>query len=48
MSVCVCVCVCVEVRDIILKLNVYIPHGKIADTYFVVFPELFPLVQTKG
>ena len=29
-----CVCVCVCVRDIVLKLHVWIPHGKIADTYF--------------
>ena len=34
--VCVCVCVCVRMgqRDIVLKLHVWIPHGKIADTYF--------------
>ena len=43
MYVCVCVCVracvlraCVRihVRDIVLKLHVWIPHGKIADAYF--------------
>ena len=27
-------CVCIHVRDIILKLHVWIPHGKIADAYF--------------
>ena len=31
---CVCVCVCIHVRDIVLKLRVWIPHGKIADAYF--------------
>ena len=57
MYVCVCVCVCVYVcmyvcmyvciyvRDIVLKLHVWIPHGKIADAYFLVFPELSPLVK---
>ena len=30
----VCVCVCIHVRDIVLKLHVWIPHGKIADIYF--------------
>ena len=34
MYVCVCVCVCIHVRDIILKLHVWIPHGKKADAYF--------------
>ena len=34
LSVCVCVCVCIHVRDIVLKLHVCIPHGKIADAYF--------------
>ena len=34
LSVCVCVCVCIHVRDIVLKLHVWIPHGKIADAYF--------------
>ena len=32
--VCMCVCVCIHVRDIVLKLHVWIPHGKIADAYF--------------
>ena len=27
-------CVCMEIRDIVLKLHVWIPHGKIADAYF--------------
>ena len=26
--------VCIHVRDIVLKLHVWIPHGKIVDTYF--------------
>ena len=30
----VCVCVCIYVQDIVLKLHVWIPHGKIADAYF--------------
>ena len=30
----VCVCVCIHVRDIVLKLHVWIPHGKITDAYF--------------
>ena len=30
----VCVCVCIQVRDIVLKLHVWISHGKIADAYF--------------
>ena len=32
--VLLCVCVCIHVRDIVLKLHVWIPHGKIADAYF--------------
>ena len=32
--VCVCVYVCMYVRDIVLKLHVWIPHGKMADSYF--------------
>ena len=27
------VCVCMHVRDIVLKLHVWIPHGKIAEVY---------------
>ena len=36
LSVCMYVCmyVCIHVGDIVLKLHVWIPHGKIADTYF--------------
>ena len=36
MYVCMYVCtyVCFHVRDIVLKLHVWIPHGKIADAYF--------------
>ena len=36
MYVClyVCVCVCIGHGDIVLKLHVWIPHGKIADAYF--------------
>ena len=30
----VCVYVCIHVRDIVLKLHVWIPHGKIGDAYF--------------
>ena len=30
----VCMYVCIHVRDIVLKLHVWIPHGKIADAYF--------------
>ena len=30
----VCMYVCIYVRDIVLKLHVWIPHGKIADAYF--------------
>ena len=26
-------CVCIHVRDIVLKLHVWIPHGEIADAY---------------
>ena len=40
----VCMYVCLFVRDIILKLHVWIPPVKIADTYYF-FPELSPLVK---
>ena len=30
----VCMYVRIHVRDIVLKLHVWIPHGKIADAYF--------------
>ena len=39
--------VCMGHRDIVLKLHVWIPHGKIADAYFFVFPELSPLVKLR-
>ena len=29
----VCMYVCIHVQDIVLKLHVWIPHGKIADAY---------------
>ena len=29
-----CPCVCIHVQDIVLKLHVWIPQGKIADVYF--------------
>ena len=45
--VCVYVCVCMEHGDIVLKLHVWIPHGKIAGAYFLVFPELSPLVKLR-
>ena len=36
-------------RDIVLKLHVCVPHGKIAesDAFFLVFPELSPLVKLR-
>ena len=36
LSVCMYVrmYVCIHVRDIVLKLHAWIPHGKIADAYF--------------
>ena len=37
----------IHVRDIVLKLYVWIPHGKIADTYFWFSPELSPLVKLR-
>ena len=45
LSVCVCVCVCIHVRDIILKLHVWIPHGKIADAYFWFSLNYLPLLN---
>ena len=36
-----------EDRDIVLKLHVWIPNGKIADAYVLVFPELSPLVKLR-
>ena len=32
--VCVCVCACIGHRNIVLKLHVWISHGKIADANF--------------
>ena len=40
-SACPCVCVRMGHRDIVLKLCVWIPHGKIADAYFW-FSEISP------
>ena len=53
-SACPCVCVWGEGgghRDIVLKLHVWIPHGKIADAYFwfslhyLPFVKLWPLTN---
>ena len=41
----VCVCVCIHVRDIVLKLHVWIPHGKIADAYFWFSLNYLPLLN---
>ena len=44
---CVCVCVCVEGGghgDIVLKLHVWIPHGKIGDAYFWFSLNYLPLL----
>ena len=41
----VCVCVCIHVRDIVLKLHVWIPHGKIADAYFCFSLNYLPLLN---
>ena len=47
MCVCVCVCVfvCIFVRDNVLKLHVWIPHGKIADAYFWFSLNYLPLLN---
>ena len=45
---CPCVCVCGGGgghRDIVLKLHVWIPHGKIADTYFWFSLNYLPLLN---
>ena len=47
MFICMYMYVCMGHRDIVLKLHVLIPHGKIADMYFLVFPELSPLVKLR-
>ena len=45
MYVCVCVCVCIHVRDIVLKLHVWIPHVKKADAYFWFSLNYLPLLN---
>ena len=42
---CVCVCVCMGHRDIVLKLHVWIPHGKIAEAYFWFSLNYLPLLN---
>ena len=41
----VCMCVCIHVRDIVLKLHVWIPHGKIADAFFWFSLNYLPLLN---
>ena len=41
----VCVFVCIHVRDIVLKLHVWITHGKIADAYFWFSLNYLPLLN---
>ena len=41
----VCVCVCFHVRDIVLKLHVWIPDEKIADAYFWLSLNYLPLLN---
>ena len=41
----VCMYVCIHVRDIVLKLRVWIPHGKIADAYFWFSLNYLPLLN---
>ena len=43
-SLSVCVCVCMGHRDMVLKLHVWIPHGKIADAYFWFSLNYLPLL----
>ena len=43
--VCVCMCVCMGHGDMVLKLHVWIPQGKIADTYFWVSLNYLPLLN---
>ena len=43
----VCVFVCIHVRDIVLKLHVWIPHGKIADAYFWFSLNYLPLLNCR-
>ena len=42
-SVCVRPCVCTFIRDIILKLHVWIPYGEIADAFFFKLSSLVKL-----
>ena len=44
-SACPCVCVCMGHRNIVLKLHVWIPHGKIADAYFWFSLNYLPLLN---
>ena len=44
-SVCVCVCVFMGHRDIVLKLHVWIFHGKIADAFFWFCLNYLPLLN---
>ena len=39
------VCVCMGHRDIVLKLHVWIPHGKIANAYFWFSLNYLPLLN---
>ena len=41
----VCVCVSMGHRDIVLKLHVWVPHGKIADAYFWFSLNYLPLLN---
>ena len=43
--VCMCVCVCMGHGDIVLKLHVWIPNGKIADAYFWFSLNYLPLLN---
>ena len=38
-------CVCIHVRDTVLKLHVWIPHGKIADAYIWFSVNYLPLLN---
>ena len=40
-----CMYVCIHVRDIVLKLHVWIPHGKIDDAYFWFSLNYLPLLN---
>ena len=42
---CVCLCACMGHRDIVLKLHVWTPHGKIADTNFWFSLNYLPLLN---